>query len=118
LPTCRRSAILFSRSSISCIRLCVPDLGFATRLIRRRVRRLSLGYIITFRFWSSIQWQEKDVDDSFMIHIVYTSHQENRDWMEMLPWPFKSWVEGKYCHPDSNHKTYRRPFSERYTQYE
>jgi hypothetical protein len=46
-------------------------------------------------------------------HIVDISHDENRDWREMLPWPFKSWIEGKCCHTDSNHKTCRRPFSER-----
>jgi hypothetical protein len=52
------------------------------------------------------------------INIVYISQDENRDWREILPQPFKSWIEGKCCHPDSNHKTHGRPFSEISTQYE
>jgi hypothetical protein len=46
------------------------------------------------------------------IHVVNVTYDQNRDWTEMLPWPFKSWIEGKCCHPDSNHKTCRLPFSD------
>jgi uncharacterized membrane protein len=33
---------------------------------------------------------------------VYVSPDENQDWKELLPWPFKSWIESKCYHLHSN----------------
>jgi hypothetical protein len=47
--------------------------------------------------WAKYSCRKNMSAIGLFIHIVNVTHEENRDWREMLPWPFKSWIEDKCC---------------------